>query len=144
MCLHTKCTAKEKREWLKTLPDIIPAYKVVRIKIIDGKDRLLPTRFDCSPIFFKRKNILKKITSKISVKQVYTIFDKSGKEVKYIAYYHLFMGKKDAERWSGENNNRKVIKCEVPKDAITEVGFQDGLAIVTRKFTIVGEDRYLE
>lgn len=38
-----------------------------------------------------------------------------------------------------------VVECEIPKEAITDVGVQNGMTtIVTPEFTIVGEDKFLE
>lgn len=142
MCLDSKYTEQEKEEWLKNQPDVITAYKVVIIE--DGK---------ISPVFhrhiddegFERNNLLKTVKSKKATR--YHEENHYGPE--YIAYFHLFASKQDAIEYY-DFPPSKVIECIVPKKYITDIGSQDGpedtgrTVIVTRKFSIVGENEYLD
>lgn len=131
MCLTTKKTEQEKIEWLKKQPDIITAYKVVKKRT--GK---LKPLYSATEKGFKRKNHLFPVVLKY-------FSEKWQTDMKYIAYFHLFINEDDAVLYNQRPLCAKVIKCTVPKKYITDVGYQWGRVIVTRQFSIVGEDEYL-
>jgi hypothetical protein len=137
MCIN-RIANKEK--WLKDKPKVITAYKVAIACYSKELDVRLYPVFN-NDKYFKRNNLLRKVKSERSEK--YQHVDGS-KNSTYIAYYHLFAKRKDAERhrnWMGGS----VIECTVPKKYITEIGYQYGhTVIVTRKFSIVGEDEFLD
>ena len=154
MCIDNKLLAKDRKEWLKDQPDIITAYKVVEIKHIWGYDgNRLSAFFTDRQTPFKRTNLIREVkkTTKDSKRRDATFYDSyHGQPCEYIAYYHLFPTKKDAQkltRWNMRNNNSEghIIKCLVPKKYITDIGEQWGIkVIVTRGFDIIGQDEYLK
>lgn len=144
MCLDTKLTDEEKKEWLDKRPDTITCYKLVNLGYDDSVKKQLCPKYYVNTKPFKRRNLLRKVTSKKSYKHVQTnaVWDRDsvlrsgGKP--YTAYYHLYAFK--PKRFKG-----KLIECKVPKKFITEVGRQwNRTTVVTRCFEIVGEDRYLK
>ena len=128
MCMNSKYTKEEKKEWLRDKAKIITAYKVVRVE----KGRLEPLFWENKP--FKRKNRLRWRHGKTALAH--------GK--KYIAYYHLLTNKRDAERFYSVGHS-KIIECKIPKCLITSIGRQfDCETIVAKGFEIVGENEYLD
>lgn len=143
MCISYKLYSKAKKKWLKTQPDIITAYKCVYVREYYGTTRFFPIVYSNSrnkP--FKRKNTLREIESKQSDKRTGTYFQEGANRTVYIAYYHLYLNREDAESWV--DSDRKIIKCTVPKKCITDIGLQNGVVIITKQFSIVGEDEYLD
>lgn len=161
MCLSSQMTSKEKRDWLKNQPNMITAYKAVKIKFApakcsleEGKKRMFPCYQNTSDVF-KRKNKLSWIWKLCSIlgkkiSYAYVAGSRPYRDAplkKYTTYYHLFVFQKDAEEY-GEFTGLEVIECVVPKKFITTIGMQDTgredrLSIVARGFEIVGQDEYL-
>jgi len=149
MCLSRKFTIKDKKKWLKNQPEIIIAYKIVEIIANSMKSGcrneygLYPYFFKSEP--FKKINLLKEIKSKKSSKIEHTYYkSKAQRNVSYIAYYHLGMDKEKLREMFKTTNSLHLIKCKVPKKYITDIGEQwNMITIVTRKFTIVGQNEYL-
>lgn len=141
MCLTWKYTDEEKKEWLKNKPEMITAYKRVRIRALKNQKKMFPLFM--FPLVeykhFERNNLLKTIKSKKS-KKYKDVYCQSRC---YMAYFHLFEKKSDAKSFLNRPYGTKLVKCVVPKKYITDVGLQGGTVIVTRKFSIVGEDEYL-
>lgn len=146
MCLRTKMSVADKKVWLEKQPETIIAYKVVKLKIrarSRTKNRFYPMYYGGKE--FKRNNLVREMRSKNSYKFSNTQFDKSGRPASYIAYYHLFTTHQDAKVYAIGHFGVVVIQCYVPKESITDVGFQNSkLTIVTRKFTIVGQNEFLD
>lgn len=144
MCLDYKMTKKDKKEWLKKQPEILTVYKAVQIAMVDDRPALIPIIFDKGAKPFQRINTLREVKSLLSEKREVTRYA-SGRPAEYVAYFHLYINKEDALGWTdGWSNQRETIECQVPKESITEVGEDGGSAIITRKFTIVGQDKYLK
>ena len=146
MCLGYKETLEVRKNWLAEQPDMITAYKVVNtstdVTEAEPKWRLYPL-YDLAgmqPKQFKRKNRLRK--TKNENKILYTRYI-SGKCTTYIAYYHFYESRYDAELLAFSSNGRRVIECRIPKELVTNLGQQNGkLVIIARGFDIVGEDYY--
>lgn len=150
MCLSYKKKEEDKKEWLAKQPEEITAYKVVCVHSAnpEGKARLYPVYVQNpkgKP--FKRSNLVREVKHKYSPKERRTYYKNPNNyepPVPYMAYFHLYANKLDADIFTSYQGNYKVIECKVLKKFITDVGEQDGVVIVTRKFTIVGQDEYLD
>lgn len=125
MCLDTKKSFEKQLEWLGKQPPVVTAYKVV----YKERRRYLPCCMYGS--FYPKK--MNRITE---VRRTKALTEKSREE--YRPYYHLFMNKNVAIRWSWHGT--VVVQCEVPKSNITDVGIQDGgSVIVATAFKIIKE-----
>lgn len=154
MCLYSKETVKEKNKWLRKQPDMVTAYKVVRIKWIGEGLEMTPlychSASGSTIVPFKRTNTVRKMRAKSNSaeKYVHTYFTKSELTTHYIAYYHFFIEEEDAKNYRKNiigQDGTAVIECLIPKESVTEIGMQgDRESIVARRFTIVGQDKYLE
>jgi len=152
MCIRHRWRVKEKKEWLKDQPEIITAYKIEKVKYDykdceTGKGRLFPPCMfgNISGKQYKRKNRVRKAEHR----KCWTYYDETCKATTYYAYFHLFAEEKAAKKWIGKpmSSLYKLIKCEVPKHLITDIGLQEQqqyLTIVTKGFDIIGEDEYLD
>lgn len=160
MCIDYKFPEEDRKKWLEDKPETIIAYKIVEIKRIlqYDKERLYPYYVDkATP--FERKNHIKQIKTTVrkSIRKAKTYIAKnSNKKDKcsyeevdrcsYMAYYHLWANIEEAKQylseWAGYGT---IIECKVPKKYITDIGEQCRKeVIVTRQFTIVGQDEYLD
>ena len=142
MCLTYKYSKKQLKEWLKTKPDNIIAYKEV---ILTGKKQILP-RYVTPGKPFERKNKIGKREAKSKKRTRVTVFYKSNRCTEYQAHFHIYVSKKSIGSPVQWGNDKSItIKCKIPKHAVTAVGKQWGkLVIVTTEFEIVGEDKYLK
>ena len=105
------------------------------------KERLFPPFFYAVKKPLKRKNRMSLLTRTFrKISEVYIDDDKS----KYVPYYHLYADKKSAPA-SLAGLCRKVVRCEIPKKLITEIGTEnEHIVIVTKGYNIVGQDAYLD
>lgn len=132
MCLEYKYTKKELKEWLKEQPEMITAYKLVTF----SNGRIYPWVQGKTP--FERDNLLKKEWKWSSKKYV-----EVDCHDKYMAYYHLLLNKESLLRYFGVFSD--VVECQIPKKYVTDMGVQWNLeTVITRGFTIVGHDEYLD
>jgi len=150
MCIDYKFTKEEKEKWLKDKPETITAYKVVVKKEITNKGRINGLSALYFNYYFQRKNRIKTVVSEHSRRITNTCYNKTDKLTTYVAYYHLYLLKEEAksyrDRWYFANRKgMRVITCKIPKELITDVGYQDErLVVVTRGFDIVGQNNNLE
>jgi len=141
MCMTTKMSIKDKKQWLSKKPEMITAYKEVKIKELNKKQRLF------SPyqggVAFKRNNVIEEELQKPNNKVYWIEYENSYKPARYVAYFHLFANKKSAKTLCDTGNI--IIKCKIPKKAITDIGTQwDRKIIVTKEFSIVEQNEYLK
>lgn len=133
MCLDDKYRKRKKDRWLKKQPKYIIAYK--RVKVVGNK--LYAPIYIGEPL--KRKNLVRSVKGKKQFTDY--SFSDGYSETSYIAFFHLYLDKKDLSH----GNKEMIIECKVPKNSITEVGNQDyRRVIVTRYYEIVGQDQYLK
>lgn len=137
MCLHYVETDISKKRWLGKQPKNIIAYKIMRKK--RGKYYPLFTShghgFDS--FFPRRMNRIK--GNRTTILSWFRLPPGCHKAAHYAPEYHLFRYKKNAFDW-GKYRYAVIVKCEIPKKDITEVGTQDGFkVIVTKAFKIVEE-----
>lgn len=163
MCLYTIKTEEEIKEWLKTQPSMITAYKIVRKtpKLPTFIDRLLrrnKTRYSLRPMHYTI--ILKKYKKKNRIKgdrpihYVSNHMDKKKctnaspnvehfKHLEYLmhhiekpykAYFHLWL---EIPYYIGRelDTDFVLIECHVPKHLITAVGTEE----VVQKATYIME-----
>jgi len=146
MCLRVKYTKKQKEEWLKDKPEMITAYKVIMtVRTEEGKIKFYPLIFCDEP--YKRINRLH--TNKDKDKNISVRYKNPRRdETSYIAYYHLYADKEAAQRWTCcLPTYRKIIKCLIPKNLITEIGeegYYHSKVIIAKGFEIVGEDEVFQ
>lgn len=147
MCLDSKKTKAERDKWLAKKSDTVIAYKAVAIHLQHGMPkRLYPPL--CSTEFTKYKkdgcySKVNNLQGQEIKKKVKTFKTKQ----EYIPYFHFCVTKVGATQWlpSLWNSAMKIVKCEIPKKFITEVGKQAGLiTIVAKGFTIVDNDEYFK
>ena len=149
MCIDYKMTKKERNSWLKNKDDVIVAYKAVKVYAVHSKEksweRFYPLFLrNTKGAYFKRNNIVRIVTDKKHRKCESTYFGTNLRSTTYVAYFHLFTYEDAAEDWADWTGG-KVIECRIPKKYITDVGKQEGReVIVTRQFSIVGQDHYLD
>lgn len=129
MCLYTKKTNKDTKEWLKTKPEQITAYKVVK----KHGDSYYSIFFGQDP--YIDKNFLQHKPEEI------TYCEKTNREVFYIAGFHLFLSRNSAVAYAYPSD--VILKCKVPKKNILAVG-KDGknyksTTLVTSCFEIIEE-----
>lgn len=140
MCMNSLETKEEREKWLKDKPKTIVAYKVVRK--VDGK--YYPSYYRQSIKFYPKR--LNKINE--SRAGVFT----EGTKDYYIPYYHLFYNIADARKWQDNDDGDIILKCEIPKKYVTDIGMQhdyskekysrvDLATIVTKAFRIMEEVR---
>lgn len=141
MCIESKLNDEQREVWLKTQPDIITAYKVV------VTDKYRYSKLCLYSIFsygderaFKRKNRLK-VAKRDALTNKRSITENGSK---YVAYYHVFAHAIDASMYCRSWTGAIVVECTVPKKYITDIGYQEGVVIITRGFDIIGQDEYLE
>ncbi len=144
MCLETLWTKAEIKEWLKTQPDDITAYKVVKLGESDGKERAFPVVYWEYGAFKKVNKITRSIVRRVPHVIVLGKYRQSRRS--YETYYHLFLMKDDAQKWKETGPSAmfcKVLKCKIPKKAITDIGKQiNGISIITKEFTFVQGNKY--
>lgn len=117
MCLLSKLSQIEFKEWLKFQPQEITAWKVMN-KILDLNEepRLTPQIFPRHQNYFAREN---RITGHRNFIQ--TNGPPYATRKRYKPYYHLWL--KKPRRLSGPNKAREIIvECIVPKKFITAKG----------------------
>lgn len=135
MCLDILWTRQKTKEWLKTQPDPVIAYKVVSLR--NGRAHP-PVYFEYGP--YGKTN---KVEGSRRISTV-TVLGKGKKTRRnYTCLYHLFHTEEDAKSWiiSGP---RTVLKCKIPKKAIADVGHQGNrIAIIAKEFTFAG-NKYLK
>ncbi len=153
MCIQSKFLAKDRKQWLKKQPETITAYKLVEVKHeydIPGK-RLFPF-FVSRCIPFKRTNSIREVkktgrAGTLTRRAGTHFYSNDGNFCYYIAYYHLFANREDLVSFISESqyeDQATIVECQVPKEFITDIGMQwNRETIVTRQFTIVGQDEYL-
>lgn len=152
MCLHTKMTTKQCKEWLKEQPDDIIAYKVAWELV----GEVYPPVYR-NGIRYEKTNKLEKMPT---AKSSYGCTeDRPGRS--YKAGYHLALtknGAKEFKHWLYGNKEKHsvILKCKIPKKAVVAVGTQasditkdnpvrsNEIAIVTKEFTFTEGDRYFE
>ncbi len=149
MCLDSTHDKYDKELWLEDRPRVITAWKVVRVGNVEGTDgeHLYPLYQGNTP--FKRKNHLREIKVEKSDKIVALGRSDKVRNTKdtYVAYYHLCTNYEQLDyEFSYEKQSFiKIIECRVPKKYVTDVGRQWSMeTIVTRQFSIVGQDEYLK
>ncbi len=154
--LNKKLTAKKKEEWLEEQPDMIVAYKAVKIRLDpkklkkDKHKKSLYPLYKCRMSPMKRRNHIRPDRNPRTRRKAWTRCDEpmaKGKWHTYMAYFHLF----SKEELKGIRNmyrgkeNVKIIKCMIPKKFVTDVGYQWGKEIiVTRRFDVVAQDIYID
>lgn len=137
MCLDDIWSEKKKEKWLKNKNDTIILYKTVGKKGEDG--RYYPTH--------KYRDISFNVNNRIGKNSRGKIRSFLCRDKHYRPYYHLFRYKKDALKWFSifyDVGNLAVLRCEVKKEDITEIGVQILVnrncdVIVSRAFKIIGE-----
>ncbi len=141
MCLDNLWTKARIKEWLKNKPEIITAYKVV--KIIEGE--AYPAIYhDNGP--FEKTNKEDKCSPSVAAAHVVR---KDGTELShrwrhYPTLYHMFLTKRGATRWN-DRSDEEILKCKIPKKQIVDIGIQhDCIAIITKEFTFVEGDKYFK
>lgn len=140
MCLDVIYSKKEKNEWLRKQPSIITGYKIVSPNDTGIESVCMPE--GSNKYLFKKINIIEE-------EVVFKYF--SGIE-QYRPYFHLFLNKVDAENWNIIKLREKyggksliLLKCEIPKRAITAIGEDNpGIAIITKEFTFIEGDKYFK
>lgn len=138
MCLSTLWTKEQKKEWLEDKPEIIIAYKVVRIKTTsDGEDRIYPVSYH-KDVPFEKINKLEK-------KAGYEEIETEEEDGCYLPYFHFFTSLHGARTWLIAQHSEVIFECEIPKKAITMMGIQEGESIiVATEFTFVEGDEYFK
>lgn len=145
MCLDALWTSSQK-DWLAEQPDTIIAYKVVLItksRLSDGWRDMVYPPVKTAYGKYKKTNII----GYFAKRHMARIWTANSKD-KYLPFYHLFKTKFGATRWIDVMLRLRigkfaVLKCEIPKDKITEIGRQDKyMVIVTKEFTFVEGDKY--
>jgi len=155
MCLSIRWGNESTKEWLKTFPDTITAYKVVLEKLhgwMDHKEVISvypPIRTNTGP--YKKTNTISSYDESRAGR-----INTGSKKGKYQPFFHLFLSETAARTWADEvsviDGEMVVLKCEIPKDQITTVGNQfstvrnqsSAAVIVTREFTFVEGDEYFD
>lgn len=147
MCLDKIWSRKEKKEWIGNQSDTITAYKVV----LENRAVIKSTTEESEScwefgkefvqaMFYGRASAFKKI-NKVTKKPKRTSVE--GRT--YTPYYHVCLTKKAAKHWKNGFKSRKILKCEVPRKAITAMGTQAGhVTIITKEFTFIEGDKYFE
>ncbi len=144
MCLDGKWTGVDRDDWFEKQPKTITAYKIVVERktrwLFVRRTRLAPPFY--SGKFYKKRNRLRKKIHKIP------IFSGRDNET-YTPYYHLYLNIADAKETHAHIQLtrshefvkiHKIVKCEVPKKLITEIGFEfKKVVIITKGFTIIEE-----
>ena len=132
MCLHHLSTPEKTRKWLKKQPDVIIAYKCVRIGS-DGKYYPICSHHGRGQERFFPRRINRIKWYRVEIRTCW------GYQQFYKPYYHLFKYITPARDWADLECSR-VVKCAIPKKDITAIGTQDGsFVIVTKAFKILGE-----
>lgn len=147
MCLDKIWSRKEKKEWIGNQSDTITAYKVVlknrafvRGTSEEGESYSEFGKEYVKPMFYDGASAFKK-TNKITKKPKRTSVE--GRT--YTPYYHICLTKEAAKHWKNGFKSRKILKCEVPRKAITAMGTQTGyVTIVTKEFTFIEGNKYFE
>lgn len=138
MCLDMRMIEKEEKEWLKSKPENITAYKVVW----EINNKIYPMYYNREEESFQKVNKLK---DKGIVEGI-RVMTKGLALSRYIPYYHFFELRKDAEKWGSSRGKSEVIlKCTIPKDQITAVGWQnDSISIIAKEFTFIEGSEYFK
>ena len=117
MCLQTRLTGKEKKEFLDELPDEITVWKVVTRL---GKRY----RTDC-----RRFSLHAGV---VEFPQNIIVPDDDYYEPNYRGGGHFFLHYKGAKRWA-YNVGDKIVRCKIKKEWINTVGKQSGHIVVVVK-----------
>ena len=132
MCIEYRWSDKDIKNWLEQQPETITAYKLVRIKKNKMYSPFQRNRIKENNRISKLSNRMKDRKNRVDVLDN----EKHSYTKNYQAYYHCFMDEKEANRLyraSGEH----IIRCEIPKIDITDIGEQWGrVVIVSKSFSV--------
>ena len=146
MCIQDKKRPKDKEKWLrKWSGQVLHAYKVVNVY----SGRVYSMYANTCERFAIHNSIspTKKIISMGVSFEDTTAGDRQEYPgcpyfTMYKPYFHLFKKKDDAEDYADGDYNTLVLKFEGPRSAITDIGWQDGPVIVTKRFSFIGSRQY--
>lgn len=150
MCIEVVWDKQKQQAWLDQQPECFTVYKVVQqVKDEQNRVRIRPPALpNClaenhSTQYYRKKNDQRAIRLEpLSI----PMEGNDQKRRSVLPHYHFYVNRDSALCSFLNGPNCLVLKCSVPKNDITTVGYQNGkiTTIITKYFEFVEGDQYFQ